>query len=163
MPPETAPVVAERVLAPDSAEQEMVVKRPLEDVYAVVTDFKEYPKWVTGLKKVVVLEEYEESGLGKVVEFTAGAFGVGISYTLSYTMDAPELLSWVSVAGGVKSIVGQYRLTPTDDGGTRVLYRLDVDAGFGIPPPMRKAVTKLVIGAALPDLKKYLESGKDRK
>lgn len=39
-------------------------------------------------------------------------------------------------------------------------YKLDVDAGFGVPGPVRKAVTNLVIGAALPDLKRYLESGK---
>mmetsp|Transcript_1446 Transcript_1446/g.3821 ORF Transcript_1446/g.3821 Transcript_1446/m.3821 type:complete len:141 (-) Transcript_1446:173-595(-) len=135
----------------------MLVQRPVSDVFDVVTDFDNYPRWVTGLKKVKVLERFEPSGRGKVVEFSAGTLGLSISYTLSYTIDEPESVSWVSIAGGVKSIVGQYRLTPSADGGTRVRYQLDVDAGFGVPGPVRKAVTNLVIGAALPDLKRYLE------
>lgn len=104
-----------------------------------------------------MLERFE-SGRGKVVEFNAGALSLSIAYTLSYTVDEPQRVSWVSVAGGVKSIVGEYKLSSTDDGATRVQYRLDVDAGFGIPGPVRKAVTNIVIGAALPDLKRYLET-----
>ena len=62
------------------------------------------------------------------------------------------------MAGGVKSIVGEYKLTPVDAESTKVNYRLDVDAGFGVPGPVRRAVTKLVVGAALPELKRYLET-----
>lgn len=36
----------------DSAEKEMIVQRPIMDVFDVVTDFDKYPLWVTGLKKV---------------------------------------------------------------------------------------------------------------
>ena len=43
---------------------------------------------------------------------------------------------------------------------TRVQYRLDVEMGFKVPGPVKRTVTGLVIGAALPDLKRYLESGK---
>jgi len=156
--PPPPPVAAAKGSLEDSAQQEMLVKVPVADVFGVVTDFAKYPKWVTGLKKVEILE-VDEKGRGKVAEFSAGAFGLSISYTLSYTFDEPEEVSWISIAGGVKSIIGQYRLTAVE-GGTRVQYRLDVDAGFGIPGPIRKGVTKLVIGAALPDLKRYLESGK---
>jgi len=156
--PPTPPVAAAKGSLADSAQQEMLVKVPVADVFGVVTDFAKYPKWVTGLKKVDILE-VDEKGRGQVAEFSAGAFGLSISYTLSYTFDEPEEVSWISIAGGVKSIIGQYRLTAAE-GGTRVQYRLDVDAGFGIPGPIRKGVTKLVIGAALPDLKRYLESGK---
>lgn len=107
--------------------------------------------------QVRVLERFEESNRGKVVEFNAGTMGLSISYTLKYTYDEPESVSWVSVAGGVKSIVGQYKMTPLETGRTLVRYRLDVDVGFGIPGPVRKAATNLVIGSALPDLKRYLE------
>lgn len=141
---------------PDSAAKDMIVNCDPKDVFDVVTDFENYPQWVTGLKKVTVLEKFED-GIGKVVEFRAGTLGLSISYTLSYTLEPPGSVSWVSVAGGVKSIVGQYLISPAEGGGTRVEYRLDVDAGFGVPGPVRKAVTKLVIGSALPDLKRYLE------
>ena len=73
--------------------------------------------------------------------------------------EAAAEVSWVSIAGGVKSIIGQYQLTPLDDGSTRVLYRLNVDTGFTMPALLRRTATKLVIGAALPDLKKHLEKG----
>ncbi|KAL1518680.1 hypothetical protein AB1Y20_002967 [Prymnesium parvum] len=156
-PPPLAPA-AKKAGSPDSAEKEMVVNCPMADVFEVVTDFEKYPSWVTGLKKVNVLERFEDSGRGKVVEFSAGAMSLSISYTLSYTLHEPDEVSWVSVAGGVKSIVGQYKLSPMPGDQTLVQYRLDVDAGFGIPGPVRKAVTNLVIGAALPDLKRYLEN-----
>ena len=135
----------------------MTVECSAEDVYDVVTDFENYPKWVTGLKKIKVLETFEDSGRGKVVEFFVGAMGLSVSYTLSYTVDEPKQVDWISIAGGIKSIVGQYKITPAADGKTLVQYTLDVDAGFGIPGPVRKAVTNLIIGAALPDLKRYLE------
>ena len=164
MPP--APVaMPPSALAPawptESAEKEMVVKRQVEDVFAVVTDFEAYSKWVTGLKKVEVLERDPTSGLGRVVRFTAGTMGLSITYTLSYTMASPGLVSWISIEGGVKSIVGQYVLSAAEgaSGSTRVQYRLDVELGFKIPGPVKRTVTNLVIGAALPDLKRYLEAG----
>ena len=104
-----------------------------------------------------VMGRFGGTGRGKVVEFFAGTLGLSVSYTLSYTLDEPTTVDWVSIAGGVKSIVGQYKIKPAADGSTLVQYTLDVDAGFGIPGPVRKAVTNLIIGAALPDLKRYLE------
>ena len=94
----------------------------------------------------------------KRIKFDAGTMGLTISYTLEYTIVGEELMSWVSVAGGVKSIIGSYQLTPIDETSTQVNYRLEVDAGFGVPGPVRRAVTKLVVGAALPELKRYLEN-----
>ena len=44
------------------------------------------------------------------------------------------------MAGGVKSIIGEYKLTPIDADNTKVNYTLDVDAGFGVPGPVRRAL-----------------------
>lgn len=144
----------------DSARKEVIVKRELADVFDVVSDFEAYPQWVSGLQKVQVLERDASSGLGRVVQFTAGAMGLSMSYTLRYEWSAPESLSWVSIAGGVKSIVGQYQLSPASGGGTRVQYRLEVDTGFKMPAMVRRTATNLVIGAALPELKRQLERGR---
>jgi ribosome-associated toxin RatA of RatAB toxin-antitoxin module len=145
-----------------SAAKEMVVARSVDDVFAVVSDFENYPKWVSGLQRVEVLERDEQSGIGKVVQFTCGAMGLSISYTLEYTMEPPGRLAWRSIAGGVRSIIGQYTLSPADAGAdagsrTRVHYKLDVDTGFKMPAMLRRTATSLVIGAALPDLKRHLE------
>ena len=111
------------------------------------------------------------------------------------------------VAGAIKSIIGEYRLTPIDAHSTRVNYRLEVrvcvyimrvgrtiycsyytiylhvacrscihrlcqidrsnalqipgaqvETGFSLPGPVRRKVNGLVVGAALPALKRYAES-----
>lgn len=150
-PPKAAPA------SDDCVEKEMVVARPLAEVLDAVTDFPKYSLWVSGQKEVV-----DETPVGQtspqVWKFKAGVpFGPSISYTLSYTIKGNQM-NWVSVAGGVKKIVGEYRLTAIDDTHTQVNYKLEVDAGFGVPPALRKVVTGLVVGAALPELKRYLET-----
>lgn len=143
-------------LGDDSVQKELVIARSASDVFDAVTDFAKYPLWTTGLKEIV---DQTATGDGQPRwEFKAGTMGLTIAYTLEYTIDGETSLSWKSVAGGVKSIVGEYRLTPIDAESTKVNYMLDVDAGFGIPGPVRRQVTKLVVGAALPELKKYMET-----
>ena len=159
--------------SPDSSygavEKEMVVARSMADVLEVISNFGEYPKWVTGLQKVEVIKRDAATGRGSEVQFTAGAMGLSISYTLANTLACESegaseatILSWRSIAGGVKSIVGSYHLSAAPESGddcTRVRYKLDVDTGFKMPALLRRTATGLVIGAALPDLKKHLESG----
>ena len=72
-------------------------------------------------------------------------------------MTPPSSMSWVTVAGDVERIDGAYKLEAVDDETTSVAYALEVDPGFAVPPFLRKAVTRIVVGAALPSLKKYLE------
>ena len=94
-------------------------------------------------------------------KFTAGVPPFGkpsISYTLSYTLTGQTQANWVSVAGGVKSIIGEYRLTELGPTTTQVNYKLEVDPGFGVPKQLRKVVVGLVVGSALPELKRYLET-----
>lgn len=182
-PPQAAPVfpLPSPGLAPSeqaAVEKEMIVGRPIADVFAVVSDFDAYPKWVNGLQSVETLERDQDSGIGRVVRFTAGAMGLSISYTLQYTVSSAAddedggggedeqglVLAWQSIAGGVKSIAGHYHLSPAQATGsgdgehkTRVRYKLDVDTGFKMPAMLRRTATSLVVGAALPDLKKHLE------
>lgn len=167
---------------PDSehgaVEKEMTVARPLDDVFAVISGFEEYPRWVTGLHRVEVLERDAASGLGTAVRFTVGAMGLSLTYTLAFTASrsnggdagndrCERRLNWTSIAGGVKSIVGQYHLIDATEEvaapRTRVRYKLDVDTGFKMPALLRRTATSLVVGAALPDLKKYLEADHGRK
>jgi ribosome-associated toxin RatA of RatAB toxin-antitoxin module len=177
--PQPPPAVASSASTDQgTVEKEMIVaNRSVDDVFAVVAGFDDYPKWVTGLQKVETLERDKTTGRGSVVQFTAGAMGLSISYTLQYTVhtgnDDDLVLAWQSIAGGVKSIEGSYHLSPVDGngsrgaelgettsrGGTRVRYKLNVDTGFKMPWMLKRTATSLVVGAALPDLKRYLEQG----
>lgn len=143
--------------ATDVVEMSKVIAKPIDEVFATVSDFAEYPNWVTGLSAVEILETDPATGLAKEVTFKAGTLGVSISYTLRYDMNPPESMTWVTVAGDVERIDGAYKLTANDDGTTSVAYALEVDPGFAVPGFLRKTVTKIVVGAALPSLKKYLE------
>lgn len=158
-PPASPPApaaVSTKPLGDDSVQKELVIARSASDVFDAVTDFAKYPLWTTGLKEIV---DQTATGDGKPRwEFKAGTMGLTISYTLEYTIEGETTIQWISVAGGVKSIVGEYKLTPIDADNTKVNYMLDVDAGFGVPGPVRRAVTKLVVGAALPELKRYMEN-----
>jgi ribosome-associated toxin RatA of RatAB toxin-antitoxin module len=183
-PAQPAPAVVAASSDQAAVEKEMTVaSRSVADVFAVVAGFEDYPKWVSGLQKVETLERDEATGRGSVVRFTAGAMGLTIQYTLQYTAyigeGGSQVLAWRSIAGGVKSIEGSYHLSPTDEGssgagprpgataemgaaapaGTRVRYKLNVDTGFKMPAMLRRTATGLIIGAALPDLKRHLERG----
>ena len=143
--------------------KEIIISRPVADVFAVVADIGAYPAWISGLQSVEITERDETSGLATLACFTAGAMGITITYTLRYTATENDFggkkLAWRSIGGGVKSIVGQYDLSPVDENATRVAYSLDVDTGFAMPALLRRTAIGLIVGAALPDLKKHVESG----
>ena len=150
-PPTAAPAAAA-----DFVERELVIDAPPSTVFDAMIDFDSLPQWASGINQVV--DETPPGSSTRVIRFNSGVMGINVDYTLAYTLVRPTRVSWVSVAGAVKRIVGEYRLTPADAGSTRVNYRLEVDAGFSIPGPVRRAVNGLVVGAALPALKRHVES-----
>jgi hypothetical protein len=125
--------------------------------YQVATTLDDYPKWVASLESVQVLDPGAE-GLAKQAKFAVGAFGKTLDYTLEYTHEVPRRLSWKAVAGSVKALVGSYTFDAIDGGKrTRVTYKLSLDPGFPIPNMIKKASTKLIVGTALSDLRKFTE------
>lgn len=142
--------------AADYVERELVIGAPISVVFDAMVDFESLPEWASGINEVV--DETPPGSSTRLVKFNSGVMGINVTYTLAYTLVRPTRVSWISVAGAVKRIVGEYRLTPVDAASTRVNYRLEVDAGFSIPGPVRRAVNGLVVGAALPALKRHVES-----
>ena len=140
----------------DFVERELVIDAPPSTVFDAMIDFDSLPQWANGINEVV--DETPPGSSTRLIRFNSGVMGINVDYTLAYTLVRPTRVSWVSVAGAVKRIVGEYRLTPVDAASTRVNYRLEVDAGFSIPGPVRRAVNGLVVGAALPALKRHVES-----
>ena len=149
-PPTAAPATPA-----DFVERELVIDAPASTVFDAMVDFDSLPQWAQGINQV--FDETPPGSSRRVVRFNAGVMGLSVEYTLAYTLVRPTRVAWVSVAGAVKRIVGEYRLTPVGPGSTRVHYRLEVDAGFSIPGPVRRAVNGLVVGAALPALKRHVE------
>jgi len=141
----------------DSVEQSIEIDAPPDVCYQVAAKLDDYPKWVGSLESVEVLEAGSE-GLAKQAKFAVGAFGKTLDYTLQYTHEVPRRLSWKAIAGSVKALVGSYTFDAIDGGKrTRVTYKLALDPGFSIPSMIKKASTKLIVGTALSDLRKYTE------
>jgi uncharacterized membrane protein len=141
----------------DSVEESIEIGASPDVCYQVATTLDDYPKWVASLESVQVLDADSE-GLAKQAKFAVGAFGKTLDYTLQYTHEVPRRVSWKAIAGSVKALVGSYTFEAIDGGKrTRVTYKLSLDPGFPIPNMIKKASTKLIVGTALSDLRKFTE------
>jgi ribosome-associated toxin RatA of RatAB toxin-antitoxin module len=124
-----------------------------EALYDVAADIASYPEWATGVREVEVLETDEE---GRVLRarFVVDGFIKEIEYTLHYTHDRPNAMSWEAEEGDdVKSLQGSYQFIPKE-GATEVVYALRVEPNFTVPGFLRRQAEKQIITTALRGLRK---------
>jgi uncharacterized protein YndB with AHSA1/START domain len=139
------------------ASESIVIDAPPDTVFAAVSDFDGYARWVSDLKSVRVIER-DAAGRGLEVEFRAAAFGRSARYTLRYDYTrAPEELSWYQVEGDVTAtMAGRYRLERAT-GGTRVTYDLEVELAVPIPAFVKARAAQRIQADALTELKAWVE------
>ena len=141
----------------DSATDSIVVAAPPERVFAVVTDFPNYPTWAADLKEVTVVDG-DDDGTAHKVRFRAAAFGRSTTYTLAYDYSqAPTKLSWVQDSGDITSRVdGTYEFDAIPEG-TKVTYHLEVDLKFPVPGFIKQRAAARIVGTALRQLRVRVE------
>ena len=128
------------------------------EVMAVAADFEAYPDWVANLEEVEVLAR-DRRGRGSRVAFRLGTPWGEQAYTLAYRYQPRDAgMSWTYVEGTLEDLAGSYTLKPTDDGTTRVTYRLDVALGMPLPGLVRRQAARQIVRSALDDLKRRVES-----
>jgi uncharacterized membrane protein len=134
------------------------VSAPPEEVFAVVTDFANYPSWAADLKEVTIVDG-DPDGTAHKVRFRAAAFGRSTTYTLSYDYsEAPNKLSWVQDSGDITSRVdGTYVFEPIAEG-TKVTYHLEVDLKFPVPGFIKQRAAARIVGTALRQLRDRVET-----
>jgi uncharacterized protein YndB with AHSA1/START domain len=134
------------------------VSAPPEEVFAVVTDFANYPSWAADLKEVTIVDG-DADGTAHKVRFRAAAFGRSTTYTLSYDYsEAPNKLSWVQDSGDITSRVdGTYVFEPIAEG-TKVTYHLEVDLKFPVPGFIKQRAAARIVGTALRQLRDRVET-----
>ena len=139
------------------ATESISVNAPPATLYAVATNFLEYPTWVGDLKMVSVLSSDDE-GRAVEVEFRAAAFGRSSTYTLRYDYSkAPAALSWSQVRADLTTqLDGTYRFEPEGQG-TKVHYELEVDLLVPIPGFIKSRAAQRIMTQALRDLKARAE------
>lgn len=125
-------------------------------VYAVIVDLEAYPAWAEGVQSVEVLERYDD-GLPRRAAFRADARVAEIAYTLEYTHERPDRVSWTLVEGDVVSqLDGVYRLS--EDGvGTVVDYELEADLSLPLPKFMLKRGARTILDQGLRGLRARVE------
>jgi ribosome-associated toxin RatA of RatAB toxin-antitoxin module len=144
----------------DSSTQSIVIDAPPDRIAAVIADFPTYPEWVSAMKKVDVVEEYED-GYASQVHFVIDAGVLADEYTLRYEY-AEDLsrIEWHLVAPSKmqKSQDGSYDLADNGNGTCTVTYTLAVDLSIGMLGMFRRKAEKMIMDTALKELKRRVES-----
>jgi uncharacterized membrane protein len=145
--------------APDSSQQSISIDAPLSEVAAIITDFAAYPEWVSAVKTVEILEEFED-GYASQVRFVLDAGIVKDDYVLEYAY-AEDLsrIEWHLIEGQTqKSQRGSYDLEDNGDGSTTVTYSLAVELNIPMLGMFKRKAEKVIMDTALKELKKRVES-----
>ncbi len=144
----------------EHANERIRIDATCDECLAVVLDFEQYPSWARDLKQVTILET-DADGRGHLVEFRAAAMGQSFKYVLRYDYTSlPESFSWVLDSGEkLRQLDGTYRFEADGDG-TRVHYDLAVDLSIPLPGIIKRRAAGMIMGTALKELKKAVESGK---
>jgi ribosome-associated toxin RatA of RatAB toxin-antitoxin module len=144
----------------DSSTQSIVIAAPPEQVIEVICDFAAYPEWVTATKSVEVLEEYED-GYASQVRFGLDAGVVADEYTLAYEYaEDISRIEWhlVEPSKMQKAQDGSYDIIDNGDGTCTVTYTLAVELAIGMLGMFKRKAEKMIMEAALTELKKRVES-----
>ncbi len=144
----------------DTSTQSITIAAPPARVAEVICDFARYPEWVSAMKSVEVVEEYED-GYASQVRFNLDASVLTDEYTLKYEYaDDISRIEW-SLAEPTKLQKrqdGSYDIVAGADGTTTVTYTLAVDVNLGMFGMFRNKAEKAIMDFALRDLKRRVES-----
>lgn len=144
----------------DSSTQSIVVNAAPAQVAAVICDFPRYPEWAGAVKRVEVLEEYED-GYASQVRFTIDAGVLADEYTLVYEYaEDISRIEWHLVAPSKmqRAQAGSYDLADNGDGTSTVTYTLEVELSIGMLGMFKRKAEKMIMDTALRDLKRRVES-----
>ena len=144
----------------DSSTQSIVIAAPPDQIAAVICDFVRYPEWVTATKAVEILEEYED-GYASQVRFQLDAGVVADEYTLVYEYaEDISRIEWhlAEPSKMQRSQDGSYDIDDNGDGTSTVTYTLSVELALGMLGMFKRKAEKMIMEAALTELKRRVES-----
>jgi coenzyme Q-binding protein COQ10 len=136
-----------------SAQKTIDIKASPADCYKVIMDFANYPKFVSDLKTVKILEKKGET---QKVEFTISIIKE-INYTLELTGEPGKGMSWKLVKGFFKKNNGSWKLEDIGKGVTRATYSVDVDLGPLVPGKILSMLTEKNFPKMLSQFKDRIE------
>jgi ribosome-associated toxin RatA of RatAB toxin-antitoxin module len=136
----------------------IVVDAPPAAVMAVIADFSAYPTWAKGVQ-VAEVNEVGIDGRAEQVFFSLDVAPIKDEYTLAYTWNGNEDVSWTLAEGKMlRALDGEYALADRGDGSTEVTYRLALDVSIPLIGMIKRKGEKILIDTALKGLKQRVES-----
>lgn len=138
--------------------ERMIIRGTPEHCFEVLTAFEQYPQWAADIKSVTVGDR-DADGRALEVTYRAAAFGRSTSYTLLYDYsDAPGELAWKQIAGDItRRLDGSYRMVPSGDAATEIVYTLVVDLKVPLPGFVKRRAEGRIMGTALRELRARVE------
>ena len=143
----------------EEATERITVSATPERCFEVADDIERYPEWASAIKAVTV-HERDEQGRPLLASFRAASYGRSTTYTLAYDhREAPRVLAWRLTKGDITTrLDGRYEFVPTADGGTEVLYHLEVEFRVPIPGFIKMRAQSRILATALRELRARVES-----
>ncbi|MEW5918686.1 MAG: SRPBCC family protein, partial [Gemmatimonadota bacterium] len=107
------------------------VEAPVERVFAYLTDWEEFPRWMSHVR--VVRTAGPRNSVGERTHWEVdGPAGSTVEWEALTTRFEPnEMFAWKSLEGEPIRQAGRIRFTPTESGGTRVLVELQYNPPAG--------------------------------
>ena len=142
----------------------LLIKASPEAIWGVMTDCKQAPLFVPGLKRCSRIagaadgswEDFEQ-----VVQYSW--FLPTVRYVLRATYDRPHRIQFRRIRGDLKDEEGSWLLTPTPGGSaTLVLYEVYVDPGFWVPQVLVNRTLRKDLPTALAGLRDRVQSAASR-
>jgi hypothetical protein len=126
-------------------------------VMAVIADLAAYPEWAGQVKSTEVLTTGAD-GRPETVRFVLDAGVISDTYTLAYTWQDDQRVSWRVVEPGkmISRLDGSYLLGDTGRG-IEVTYELAVDLAVPMIGMIKRKAEKVIVDTALKGLKKRVE------
>lgn len=140
------------------AEQEFTteVDASVQQCFATITAFEQYPDWFSSVRSAQVVERYPD-GLAKRVALRVDMKLKTIGYVLEYEYDKPTSLIWNAVEGDLESIEGQYSFEKLSAKRTRVTCRQAVAIGFWVPGALRALIERQALKQSVLEFKAAAE------
>lgn len=144
-------------MAEQTSSSVVIAATPAE-IMEVIGDFEAYPRWARGVTRAEILQA-DENGWAERVFFALDVTPIKDEYTLAYTWDGYDEVTWTLVEGNILTALdGAYQLNELPDGGTEVTYRLALDLSIPLIGMLKRKGEKMLIDTALRGLKDRVES-----
>jgi len=130
----------------ETAFQTITISAPMDRVYAIASDFEQYPVWAKDVKEATVRSRDDE-GRPVEVEFRASALGRSTHYTLAYDYsNAPQVLGWKMLHGDImRSIDGAYNFSEIATGEVEVRYDLAIELVVPLPGFVKRRAEQRIL------------------